>query len=120
MAKIQLALTGNREERTAILRELNKSLHVHVLRNPGLQLDEVVAIAKMTNVSPDLLMGVANRREWSGRPEVAIALVRNPKTPVDVAVKLLDKVSAADLRFLAKDPNARPPVQAAARKKVLG
>lgn len=117
--KIQLALTGNRDERTAVLRDVNKSAHVHVLRNPGLQADEVLGIAKMTNVSPDLLLGIANRREWAGRPEIAVALIRNPKIPPVTAVKLLDYVTPDQLRQLAKDPHARPPVQAAARKRVV-
>ena len=74
----------------------------------------------MTDVSPDLLLALANRREWASRPEVAVALARNPKLPPMIAVRLLEYVSAQDLRFLAKDPHARPPIQQAARKKVLG
>lgn len=118
--KLQMALRGNRDERAAVLRETNPTLHLHVLRNPGLQLDEIAAIAKLRTVSPDLLKQIADRREWAQRPEIAIALVRNPKTPVPLAVRMLDHVSAADLRQLAKDQNTRTPIQQAARKKVLG
>src|SRR5688572_27465642 len=77
--KIQQALHGDKHQRMAILREPNKMLHGYVLRNPQLQLDEVVFIARMTTVSTDLLTFIAGRREWAERPEVAIALVRNPK-----------------------------------------
>ena len=119
-ARINAALRGNREERTAILRENAPALHAHVLKNPNLQLDEVVAIAKSRTVSPQVLQQIANRREWAERPEIAIALVRNPKTPVGSAVKLLDHVTPAELRQLAKDANTRTPVQRAARRKALG
>lgn len=54
------------------------------------------------------------------RPEIAIALVRNPKVPPPLAIRLLDHVSAAELRQLAKDSRTREPVQRAARKKVMG
>lgn len=118
--KIQQALRGNRDERAAILREGNPALQLHVLRNPGLTLDEVAAIAKMRTVNPELLKQIADRREWAGRADVAIALVRNPKTPVPLAIRMLDHVSAQDLRQLAKDTNTRTPIQHAARKKVLG
>lgn len=118
--KIQLALKGSRDERSAILRDVNKTVHVHVLKNPSLQLDEIAAMAKMPTVSPELLAAIAQRREWCGRPEIAQALVRNPKTPVPTALKLLDSLSLSDLRLVAKDANTRPPIQAAARKKLVG
>lgn len=118
--RISTALRGNRDERAAILRENNPALHGHVLKNPGLQLDEIANIAKMRTVSPELLRQIADRREWAQRPEIATALVRNPKTPVNVAVRLLDFVPATELRQLAKDQHTRTPIQHAARKKVLG
>jgi hypothetical protein len=118
--QIRLALRGNRDERMAILRGVNRSLHLYVLRNPGLQLDEVAWIARQATVSADLLGQIAARREWAGRPEIAIALVRNPKTPVPLAIKLLDLVAPADLRLLAKQTSVRDPIQRAARKKLIG
>jgi hypothetical protein len=118
--KIQLALHGDKNQRMAILRENNKLLHGYVLRNPQIQLDEIVFIAKQTTAAVELLTAIANRREWIERPEVAIALVRNPKTPIPLAVRMLDHVGAAELRNLAKQSNVRDAIQRAARKKVLG
>ena len=118
--KLHAALYGTRDERAAIMRDNNPSLHVQVLRNPGLQADEVVAIAKMRTVSAEVLKQIADRREWSGRAEVALALVRNPKTPVPLAIRMLEHVTPTDLRQLAKDTHTRAPIQQAARKKVLG
>ena len=118
-ARIQQALHGNRDERSAILRDVTaKSVHAYVLRNPNLQLDEVLAMAKNANLAPDLLRQIAERREWAGRPEIAIALVRNPKTLVPMAVRLLDAVTPADLRQIAKDGHTRAPIAQAARKKL--
>lgn len=118
-SRIPTALRGNRDERMAIMRENVPALHGHVLRNPGIQLDEVAAIAKMRTVSSELLKQIADRREWAQRPEIAIALVRNPKTPVGIAIKMLDHVGASELRQLAKDTNTRTPIQHAARRKVI-
>jgi hypothetical protein len=119
-SRVSIALRGSRDERMAILRENNPALHSHVLKNPGLQLDEVTAIAKMRTVTAELLKQIADRREWASRPEIATALVRNPKTPTNVAIKLLDYVGAAELRQLAKDQHTRTPIQHAARKKIVG
>lgn len=119
-AKMHLALHGDRDERAAILRDINPTLHAYVLRNPGIQLDEVVAIAKQRTVTPEVLKAIGDRREWAQRPDIAIALIRNPKTPVPLALRLLDHVSPSELRQLAKDTNTRAAIQQAARKKVVG
>jgi hypothetical protein len=118
--KIQLALHGDKNQRMAILREQNKQLQSYVLRNPGLQADEIVFLAKQATTSAELLAQIAARREWAERPEIAIALVRNPKTPVPLAIKMLDHISASELRNIAKQQSVRDAIQRAARKKLLG
>jgi hypothetical protein len=118
--KVQQALHGDKSQRTALMREHNKMIHGYVVRNPQIQLDEVVAIARMTTVSADVLVFIAGRREWAERPEVAAALVRNPRTPVPLAIRMLDHVQPTELRQLAKQQSVREAIQRAARKKVIG
>jgi hypothetical protein len=50
---------------------------------------------------------------------VRLALVRNPRTPTSVALRLLDLLPDREIRALAKG-NARPEVVQAARRKVTG
>ena len=118
-AKIHLAMYGNKEERARIMRKGDRSVHRYVLRNPGLGADEVTLIAKMTTVSPEILKAIAERRDWAGRPEIALALVCNPKTPVPLAIQMLKNVAPQELRRLAKTGNLRMPVLQAARKLVI-
>lgn len=115
--KMQLALSGGREERMALLRDLNKTLHVYVLRNPRIGLDEVQHAAKQPTLSPDALKLISEHREWGNNGVVCTALVKNPKTPLPIALRLLDKVPMADLRAIAKG-GARDQVVLAARKKL--
>jgi hypothetical protein len=61
---------------------------------------------------------VAKNREWTGKPGIVQALVRNPKTSTPTAIRLLDKVPVAELRRLAKSNDVRRPISAAARKKL--
>lgn len=117
--RVHAALYGNKEERWRILRDVNKMLHPYVLKNNGIGVDEILSIAKLSTVAPDLLGTIAEKREWGQRPEIAIALIRNPKTPTPAAIRLLDHVSPQELRLLAKDTHTKPAVQQAARKKVL-
>lgn len=119
-AKIQQALHGDKNQRAAILRENNRLLHAYVLRNPQIGMDEVAAIARMTTVSIDVLTFIAGRREWYERGEIAIALVRNPKTPVPMAIRMLEHIGQGELRQLAKQTAVRDAISRAARKKILG
>jgi len=119
--KMQIALLGNREERGVIIRDPTaKNLHQYVLKNPKVQLDEVTAMAGLRTVAPECLKFIASRREWAQRPEVAAALVRNPKTPAPLAIKLVPFLSQSELRQLAKGSRLRAPIQKAVRKKVMG
>jgi hypothetical protein len=118
--KVNAALKGTREDRVAIMRENLPQMHLFVLKNPGIQLDEVAGIAKMRTVTPEVLKQIADRREWAQRPDIAAALARNPKTPMGIAIRMLDFVSPGELRQLAKDNGVRQPIMSAARKKVIG
>ena len=117
--KMQLALSGSRDERMALLRDFNKTLHVYVLKNPRIGLDEIQYAAKQPNLSPDALKLIAEHREWGLSPGVCTSLVRNPKTPLPLALRLIDRLPPAEVRALAKG-GARDQVVHAARRKVTG
>jgi hypothetical protein len=118
-AKIQMALHGNRDQRNAILRDTNRTLHPYVLKNPQISIEDILAIVKNAQSSPELLKQVAERREWFQRPQVALALARNPKSPPEVAVRALDYVPIDAVRQMAKGNGVLPHVAQAARKKVI-
>lgn len=117
--KMQLALSGQRDERAAILRDTNKTLHLFVLKNPRIALDEVQAAAKLAQISPDALKFIADHKEWGANPTVAAALVRNPKIPVPMALRLMEKLPMTEIRTIAKG-GLRDAIVHAARRKVNG
>jgi len=117
--KMQLALSGGREERLALIRDPTKVAHVFVLKNPRIGLDEVQYAAKSPNLAPDALKLIAEHKEWSVNVAVCTALVRNPKTPTPLALKLLDRVPLAELRAIAKG-GARDQIVHAARRRLAG
>jgi uncharacterized protein YndB with AHSA1/START domain len=118
--KMRLAQHGGRDERAAALRDKVRTLHPHVLKNPRISIEEVVALARNPQAAPELLKLVAERPEWMGRAQVAEALARNPKTPNDVGVKALAGCSPESVRQMAKGVGAPPHIAQAARKRVLG
>ncbi|HEY3444791.1 MAG TPA: hypothetical protein VGK67_00450 [Myxococcales bacterium] len=117
--KMAVALSGSREERFALLRDQTKILHVYVLKNPRIGVDEVAHAAKQPTTSPDALKVIAENREWNSNATVVIALVRNPKTPLPLALRMLDKLPMTEIRALAKG-GAREQIVHAARRKVNG
>jgi hypothetical protein len=118
--KIQQALHGTREDRAAILRDQNRTLHGYVLKSPQVTVDEVTAWAKNPQTNPDFLKQIGDRKDWLSRPAVAQALVKNPRTPPDLALRALDYVPLEALRQMAKGAGAPPHVVTAARRKVIG
>jgi hypothetical protein len=115
--KIALALSCDRETRFALLRDHNKTLHVFVLRNPRLGLDEVQAAAKLASLSPDALKLIAEHREWGNNPTICTSLVRNPKLLMPLALRVLDRVPMSEVRAIAKG-GARDQLVNAARKRL--
>jgi hypothetical protein len=118
--KLHQALHGNRDERNAILRDRDRTLHPFVLKNPRLDVDDVLAIARNAQMTADLLGLIGERKEWLARPAIALALAKNPRTPPELAVRALDHVSTEALRQLVKGTGVLPHVTQAARKKLLG
>lgn len=117
--KMRIARQGNREERGVIIRDPTaKHLHQFVVRNPHVQLDEISQIARMTTSSADVYAYIASQPDWAQRPEVALALARNPKVAISLAINMLNYVSVADLRQIAKAGNVRDPIKRAALKKL--
>jgi len=118
--KMQMGLSGDRDIRSHLLRDTNKVLHLYVLRNPRIGLDEVQYAAKLTTLSPDALKFIAEHREWSLNPTVCAALARNPKTPIPLVLRILPRVPIQDLRALARGGGRMPIVQAARKLLASG
>lgn len=118
--RMQLALSGGRTERRILIKDPNKAIHVFVLKNPRVTLDEVRYLAGYAQANPEALKMIADSREWLQSAGVVTALVRNPKTPPMTAVRLLDRLPTAELRRLAKATNVPMAISQAAKKKVIG
>jgi hypothetical protein len=113
--KMALATSCDRELRFQLLRDPNKQLHPLVLKNPRIGLEEVVWAAKLPTLNPEALKVIADHPEWGQNAQVAAALVRNPKTPVPVAVKLVPRLAREELKAIARS-QGRPQIVQAAKK----
>jgi len=116
--KIKAAMKGNREVRAVLARDPNKIVSLAVLSSPKLSESEVESIARMGNVSEDVLRTVAQSRAWTKNYNIVVALVRNAKTPLALTLTLLNRLNEKDLKTVSVDHNVPEPLRAAAKKKV--
>ena len=117
--RIALAMKGNREERAILIRDPNRIVTAAVLSSPKMSDTEVAAIAKMQNVSEDVLRTIANNRAWLKNYSVVLAVVKNPKTPVALSMNLMARLSEKDLKLLSTDRNVPDALRTQARRKMV-
>lgn len=117
--RIKLALRGSREQRSVLIRDPNKVVAVAVLGSPKLNVNEIESYARMTSVQEEVLRVIGTGRQWLKHYPVMAALVRNPKSPVAIAMPLVLRLNERDLKLVMRDRNVSDGVRAAARKFVM-
>jgi hypothetical protein len=70
----------------------------------------------MTNVSDEVLRVIGTTRGWIRKQAVAVALVKNPKTPPGISMSLLPRMTTRDVKMLTIDRNVPEALRLAARK----
>jgi len=103
--KVVTALKGTREERAILIRDPNRIVAVAVLGSPRVTDPEIEAFAGMKSVSDGILRQIGNNREWTRRYGVVSNLVRNPRTPVGIAIGMVSRLTPKDLKSVAVDRN---------------
>lgn len=116
--RIALAMKGTREERSVLIRDPNRIVTAAVLSSPKMNDTEVASIAKMANVSEDVLRIIATNRAWLKNYSVMLALAKNPKTPVALSMNILGRLNEKDLKMISTDRNVPDVLRASARRKV--
>jgi hypothetical protein len=114
--RIKVAMQGTREERSVLVRDPNRLVSSAVLSSPKLTESEVEAIARMTNVSDEVLRIIGQSRAWTKNYNVMANLARNAKTPIAISLGLMNRLIERDIKMLAFDRNIPEPIRVAARK----
>lgn len=117
--KIKLALRGNKEARMLLARDGSKTVRRYVLQNPRISEEEVVHLARDRQADEEMLRNIMNRREWMKLYQVRLGLVRNPRTPLANAIRILGTLLARDVERIAKSRDVPQGVVAQARRVLL-
>lgn len=116
--KIKLAMLGDATARMLLVTDTNRLVQQAVMNNPRMQESEVEAIASNPNVSDFVLRFIAKDRTWMKAYTIKYALVNNPKTPSDVAMKWIRFLNKNDLRKIAKSKNIPQLIAVTAKKRL--
>jgi hypothetical protein len=103
--RIILALKGGREERMLLIRDRNKVVQRSVLQSPRLTESEVESFAAMANVTSDVLRIISLNRTFIKSYAIIRNLAKNPKTPLDISLHILPRLTATDLKILTTNKN---------------
>lgn len=117
--KIKLALRGNKDARTILIRDVNKLIRRFVLQNPRITDGEVIGVCRNRSADDELLRIIAVKREWIRNYQVRHALVQNPRTPLTIAIKHVVSLDERDLRQLSRSKNVPQAVAAQCRRLLL-
>ncbi len=114
--KTKLAMFGSAIARGLLIRDPNKLIQQSVLKNPKLTGQEVEAFAKNANLSEQVIRLIAESRVHMKSKEIKIAIVRNPKTPVDIAMKWLRYLQNPEIKEIARSKSVSSVIANAAKR----
>ena len=113
-----LARGGRREMLDRLMRDPAAPVIRILLGNPRLTERDVVAIAARRPQLPEIQHEIARSRRWISRYSVKVALVLNPSTPTDLAVRLIGLLQLPELRQAATEGALSEIVRSAARRRM--
>jgi hypothetical protein len=112
--RIQLAMKGNKEERSILVRDGTKVVALAVLDSPKITESEVEKFASQRNVLESVLRGIPLKRRFMKHYGIVRNLVFNPRAPIDVSITLIKNLLVQDLKNLSGNKEVSETVRKAA------
>ena len=113
--RMKLAMKGDREASSILIRDSNRVVATAVVQNPRVTDQEVENIAAMRTVTDEVLRLIALNRNWARSYSIIHNLVRNPRTPIPTVIGTLPRIRTKDLKNLSQNRN----VSEATRRQAL-
>jgi hypothetical protein len=114
--RIQLAMKGNKEERSILIRDGTKVVALAVLDAPKISDGEVERFALQKNVLEAVLRQIPLKRRFMKNYIVVRNLVSNPRTPLDLGLGLMKHLMVQDLKNISANKEVSETVRKLAMK----
>jgi len=115
--RVQLAMKGNKEERSILIRDGSKLVSSAVLVSPKVTDAEIETFAGMKNVQEQVLRDIARNPKFKKNYPVARQLCNNPRTPLDLSLTLMGNLMVNDLKTLSMNKNVPETLRKIALKR---
>ena len=109
--RMKLAMKGDREARSILVRDSNKVVCSAVVNNPRITEQEIENIAGMRTVADEVLRIIALNRSWARSYPIIHNLARNPRTPIPTVMNILTRIRTKDLLQLSQNRNVSETVR---------
>lgn len=109
--RMKLAMKGDREARSILIRDSNKVVCSAVVNNPRITEQEIENIAAMRTVADEVLRLIALNRSWARAYPIIHNLARNPRTPIPTVLNILPRIRTKDLQNLTQNKNVSEAVR---------
>jgi hypothetical protein len=107
-----LARRPDRDTMQRLVADPHPDVIHRVLSNPRVLEDDVVRMAARRPGRSDVLAEIARSTRWVHRPRVRMALVLNPATPAEIAVRIAGLLLRPELEMVARSPHVPAAVRA--------
>lgn len=114
--RLRLTRGASKALRGMLIKDPNPMVATSVLSNNPMSELEVEHIANNRAVIGEVLDAIGKSRTWIRKYSIMHALVRNPRTPVGMAARLVPRLAVRDLQQLAKDRNVANAVRSTAQR----
>jgi hypothetical protein len=114
--RIALAMRGNKEERSILIRDSTKIISLAVLDSPKVSESEVEGFASQRNVLDAILRAIPMKRRFQKKYNILRNLVFNPRTPIDASLSLMKNLMAKDLKALIENKDVPEAVRKLAKR----
>lgn len=115
--KIKMAMTGDKEWRSILVKDPNKLVHGAVLKNGRITEAEVVTVARSKTASDELIRLILLNREWVKNSQIRRALAVHPKTPLPKAIRFVAGLTSDELKKMMKSKGLPSAIVTTARKE---
>ena len=114
--RLKLAMKGDREARSILIRDSNRVVSTAVMNNPRITDQEVENIAAMRTISDEVLRLISLNRSWARSYPIIHNLARNPRTPLPTVMNILPRIRSKDLKQLTQNRNISEAVRRQAQR----
>jgi len=117
--KIKMALSGDKEWRSILVKDSNKLVSGSVVKNPRITEAEILTLVKSGIQNDEIMRLICANKEWIKNYKIRKSLIENNRTPVQNASRYLATMDVKDLAQFAKSKNIATVISTMAKRLLI-